>query len=529
MQRLHGWIILFFLLFTSALRAQGYTNSSLIEAFKFYKTSSYSKALDALKNARGDKKILGARFYLEGIILNRMQRYDEAVVAFKKAIRYGNTSEDIYYEYGQALYANSELVESRKAFKKSAANKFKENSSLYYVAHISQLLEEHKVAKIAYVQLIKNAKDDKKLQQIARFQLSESFLALAENKDDSSRLVEKYVIPALQEAFDTLPKAPLAKDITKRKKEIERQYGLDPNLMKNGRILSKDRFNASVSHQFSWDSNITLATDVPTAASLQKDTFIHTTNASFQRLFQTGGVYTYTPLLRLSNTYHMDRENGTVHQNDTHTWTLGMNGTHEHKLYDRQANAIFNFDYTYTGRDTNQRKDNQFFARALNFTLGERVRFFGFGPTTFKYSYKDYQGYIATINNKTHTFSVDQIKGLSSGNLLILLFNASFIDQYNNPNASTNNYLTRVDYLMPEIMPTYTLSYALSVSLLDTKAQKATRGTEKSITPTVELRKSINSHLSASLGYDFTKNISKDKTSFDYKKHIVRFQLSANY
>ncbi|MCR9204826.1 MAG: hypothetical protein NXH75_09625, partial [Halobacteriovoraceae bacterium] len=427
------------------------------------------------------------------------------------------------------LYANSELLEARKAFKISSERKFKENSSLYYVAHISQLLEEHKLAKVAYVQLIKNAKDDKKLQQIARFQLSESFLALAENKDDSSRLVEKYVIPALQQAFDTLPKAPLAKDITKRRKEIEKQYGLDPNLMKNGKVLSKQRFNASVSHQFSWDSNITLATDVPTAASLQKDTFIHTTNANFQRLWQVANRYTLTPYVRLSNTYHMDRENGTVHQNDTHTWTAGMRNTHEHKLFNRQANAIFNFDYTYTGRDTNQVKDNVFFARALNFTLGERLRIFGFGPTTFKYSYKDYQGYIATINNKTHSFSVDQIRGLSSGNLLIILFNASIIEQYNNPNASTNNYLTRIDYLMPEILPTYTLSYALSVSLLDTKAQKATRGLEKSITPTIELRKSIHSNLSASLGYDFTKNISKNKASFDYKKHVVRFQLSANY
>jgi tetratricopeptide (TPR) repeat protein len=529
LQKLHGWIVLLFLILSPTLKAQGYKNSALIKAFKFYKTSNYSKAIETLENARGSKKVLGTRFYLAGIILNRMQRYDEAAISFKKALTYGNESEDIYYEYGQALYANSELVEARKAFKISSKKKFKENSSLYYVAHISQLLEEHKVAKIAYVQLIKNAKSDKKLQQIARFQLSESFLALAENKDDSARLVEKYVIPALKEAFDTLPKAPLAKDIKKRRKEIEKQYGLDPNLMKNGRILSKDRLSASVSHQFSWDSNITLATDVPTAASLQKDTFIHTTNANVQRIWQMGGVYTITPFLRLSNTYHMDRENGTVHQNDTHTWSTGFKTTHEHKLFNRQANSIFDLNYTYTGRDTNQRKDNQFFARDLNFTIGERVRFFGFGPTTFKYSYKDYTGYIATIDNRTHTISVDQIKGLSSGNLLIVLFNASFIEQVNNPSGSTNNYLTRVDYLIPEILPTYTLSYALSVSFLDTKLQKATRGIEKSITPTVELRKSINSHLSASLGYDFTRNISKNKTSFDYKKHVVRFQLSASY
>lgn len=504
-------------------------NSSLVEAFKLYKTSSYSKALEALKGARGSKKVLGTRFYLEGIILNRLQRYDEAAESLKKAIRYGNASEDLYYELGQALYANSALIDSRKAFTESAKKKFKENSSLYYIAHISQLLEEHKTAKTAYAALIKNAKDDKKLMQIARFQLSESFLALAENRDDSARLVEKYVIPALQEAFDTLPKAPLADDIKKRRKEIEKQYGLDPNLMKNGRILSQQRFNASIRHQFSWDSNITLATDVPTAASLQKDTFLHDTNANFQRLWQVAGKYTMTPFLRLGNTYHTDRENATVHQNDTHTFSIGVRNTHEHTAFGRQANSIFDFDYTYTGRDTNQKRDNVFFARALNFTLGERLRFFTFGPTTFKYSFKYYNAYLATIHNRTHSISVDQIRGLASGNLLIVMFNASFIEQYNNPNSSTNNYLTRVDYIIPEIMPTYTLSSALSVSFLDTKAQKATRGLEKNITPSIDLKKSINSHLSASLGYDFTRNISKNKTSFDYKKHVVRFELSASY
>lgn len=522
-------LILFALTLSQTSRAQQYSNDALVEAFKLYKTSSYTKALDSLKKARGSKKVLGARFFLEGIILNRLQRYDEAALSLQKAIRYGNTSEDLYYEYGQALYANSELVKSREAFRKSAAKGFKENSSLYYVAHISQLLEEHKVAKAAYITLIKNTKEDKKLQQIARFQLSESFLALAENRDDSARLVEKYVIPSLSQAFEILPKAPLAEDITKRKKELEKRFGLDPNVLKNGRILSNNRLSVGLRHAVSYDSNITLATDVPTAASLQKDTFIHDTNFNIQRIWQAGGRFTFTPFLRMGNTYHTDRENSTVHQNDTHTWTAGVRNTHEHMAMGKQANLIFDFDYTYTGRDTNGKKDNIFFARALNFTLGERLRFFNFGPTTFKLMYKDYNAYLPLIHNKTKSFSIDQIKGLSSGNLLIMMLRADFIDQYNNTNASTNNYLLRVDYIIPEIMPSYTLNLAMSTSFLDTKAQKATRGIEKNYTPSVSLKKSISTYLSGSLGYDYIRNTSKNKTSFDYKKHVVRFELSLNY
>ncbi len=523
-----AWMLAIFLISVSTW-SQSYKNSYLIEAFKNFKTGSYTTALESLKKARGNQLVLGTRFYLEGLILNRLQRYDEALISFSKAIRYQNKSEDLYYEYGQALYANSDLVKARIAFKKSVESNFKINSSLYYVAHISQLLEEHKLARNSYIQLIKKTKKDKKLQQIASFQLSESYLSLAENRDDAARLVDKYVIPGLKKAYGILPKAPLAEDIEKRRKEIERQYGLDPNLMKNGRVLSKDRLNIRFRHEFRYDSNITLATDIPTAASLQKDTFIHETNLNMQYLLQAAGRFTFTPFLRLRNTYHTDRESSTVFKNDTYNITTGLRNTYEHTLFKKQANFIFDVDYVYIGRDSLGVKERPYFSRATSFTFGERFRLFNFGPTTIKYQYKDYYAYTNTLFNKTTSFSIDQIKSTAAGNLFIFLFRADFIDQYNNPTASQDNYLFRTDYLIPEIFPTFTLNLALSVSFLDTLAQKATRGTEKTYTPSVELRKSINKSMSASLGYDYTRNVSLDKSNFDYKKHIVRFELSASY
>lgn len=528
LKRIHGWIFTLLLLSSQAW-AQNYQNRYLLEAFKLYKTSSYSKALDALKKARGNQKVLATRFYLEGIILNRLQRYDEALKSFTSAIKYKSESPDLYYEFGQALYANSELVKARIAFKKSAERNFKSDSSLYYVAHISQLLEEHKLARDTYIKLIKETEDDKKLQQVARFQLSESFLALAENRDDAARLVDKYVIPSLKKAYEVLPKAPLAEDIEKRRKEIERQYGLDPNLMKNGRVLSPKRLSMRFQHQFRYDSNITLATDVPTAQSLEADTFIHETNFNIQYLAQAASRFTFTPFFRVRNTYHTDRENSSVYRNDTYNITTGLRNTFEHTLFSQQASFLFDVDYVYIGRSNNGEKIRPFFSRATTFTVGERFRLFSFGPTTIKYQYKDYLAYTNTLFNKTTSFSIDQIKSTSGGNLLIFLFRTDFIDQYNNTNASQDSYLFRTDYLIPEIFPTYTLNLAMSLSFLDTKEQSATRGTEKTYTPSVELKKKINSHMSASIGYNYTRNVSQDKSNFDYKKHVVSFELSASY
>lgn len=528
MTRVHGWILAAFFLCSHAY-AQNYSNRHLIEAFKLFKISSYSKALDSLNKARGNKKVLGTRFYLEGLILNRQQRYDEALTAFEKALKYQNNSPDLYYEFGQALYANSDLIKARVAFKKSADSGFKKESSLYYVAHISQLLEEHRLARDTYVKLIKSTTKDKKLQQVARFQLSESFLALAENRDDAARLVDKYVIPSLKKAYDVLPRAPLAKDIERRKKEIERQYGLDPNIMKNGRTLSPKRLSVRFQHQFRYDSNITLATDVPTAQSLQADTFIHETNFNMQYLAQAASRFTFTPFFRVRNTYHTDRENSSVFRNDTYNITAGSRNTYEHTAFGKEASFLFDIDYVYIGRSNNGEKVRPFFSRATTFTFGERFRFFNFGPTTIKYQYKDYLAYTETLFNKTNSFSIDQIKAMANGNLLIFLFRADLIDQYNNTNASQNNYLFRTDYIMPEIFPTYTLNLAMSISFLDTLEQSAARGTEKMYTPSIDLRKKINNHMSASIGYNYTRNVSQDKQNFDYKKHVINFELSASY
>ncbi len=535
MKNFHVWTLAFLIslsLLGPQAFGQSYQNRQIIQAFKYFKTSSYQKALDALSKARGNQKVMGTRYYLEGIILNRLQRYDQALVSFENALRAKNNSPDLYYEFAQALYANSELVKARIAFKKSADNNYKKGSSLYYVAHISQLLEEHKVARDTYIRLIKEVSgdEDKKLQQIARFQLSESFLALAENRDDAARLVDKYVIPSLNKAYDTLPKAPLAKDIEKRKKEIEKQYGLDPNLMKNGRTLSKQRLSLRIQHEFRYDSNITLATDIPTAAILSRDTFIHESNFNMQYLMQAAGRFTFTPFFRARNTYHTDRESPTVFQNDTYNLTAGSRNTYEHTLFGKQANMLFDIDYVYIGRNTQQTKDRPYFSRATTITLGERFRWFSFGPTTIKYQYKDYEASTNALFNKTNSFSIDQIKSTASGNLFIFLLRADLIDQYNNPSASQDMYMFRTDYLIPEIFPTYTLNLAMSVSFLDlVGTAKTTRGLEKTFTPSVLLKKKINKSMSASLGYDYTRNVSDDKANFDYKKHIVRFGLSASY
>ena len=77
----------------------------------------------------------------------------------------------------------------------------------------------------------------------------------------------------MKKALEELPRSALAKDISDRIRELERQYNLDPNIMRNGRPLPEKRWSLGFSQELRHDRNITLGTDVPSSAATQKESF----------------------------------------------------------------------------------------------------------------------------------------------------------------------------------------------------------------------------------------------------------------
>ena len=68
-------------------------------------------------------------------------------------------------------------------------------------------------------------------------------------------------------------------------------------------------------------------------------------------------------------------------------------------------------------------------------------------------------------------------------------------------------------------MPQYTLGLAMATTITDTKEQKATRGTELTFNPSVDLARELSASSRISINYDFTKNKSDD-TNYSYSKHV---------
>lgn len=524
-------VIIYVTLFSfSHLSFADTSENNLANAFKQYKQGFYQKSLDLLENISGNAKIMQTKYYLQGLANNKLQAFDRSLVSFSKAKKYGSEAKDLYFEYGQALYANSELEKARKSFELSYKSNYKKSSSLYYIAHISQLLEEHKKAKKYYLMVIKTEKKDLKLVQVARFQLAESLLAMAEKRKNVREIVQKYVLLQLEKAKNYLPNTDLSKEIAARKKELEKRYHLDPDIMRNGKILPNRRWSASFNRDLSYDSNVAFATEAPTAVvATESESYIHNTFVSMSYLFSPLGKYTIMPKLDLIKVKHTDRTNASIFTNDSYSVVGSLNNTFEHKIKGRQASFLLDVGYNYYARDVLATQDVSLFSRTTHILIGEKFNYFNVGSSKVTLKLQDQVGYIESINYKSTTLYMEQTGLTSKGNMWIFSFQSAFFDNYNAVENSTNQYTFNFNFYVPSIFYKTTFSAGMSVSFLDTKEQKATRGTEKNYSPTVSLSREVTKNVTATLSNTYTRNKSLDLANFDYKKNVSTIGLSVAF
>lgn len=497
--------------------------NSLEEFYKHFKSGHYPQALEALDKIGVEENSLSSKAYLSGLSYSRMQEYDKAAAQFAIAIKNKNESIDLYYEYGQALYASNELRKAREAFKVSADKKFNRPASLYYVAHISQVLEEFDAAKDYYTLVLKDKDTDLKMKQISNFQIAETLLAIAREKSkepaDLNRRVEKFIIPLMQKGFELDKSTAVAGDINQRIAELMKEFSLDPNIMANGRRISPKRYSGYASQKMKFDDNISLTNEENNVQQSRKESYMFETEIYAKYDFVLKKRYIISPEARFSYLQHSDRASPEVFQNDNHVITMNLKNKYEHNVKEKPASFLFDIDYSRTYKDFNAQKKREFYANSVSFTFGESLSLFEIGDTTFKFKRKNYTGQSETISNHTNSFSADQTFFLPIQHLLIALFDASFIDNYNNTSSSTDTYLFRLDYIIPEIAPTFTLGLGLAYTLTDTLEQKATRGTEKNLNPSIDLSKDLSNGHKISINYDYTTTKSLDQ-NYAYNKSV---------
>ena len=497
--------------------------NSIEEFYKHFQNGQYPKALQVLQSLSSTNNAAISKSYLSGLSYSRMQEFDKAITQFEIAIRENNNANDLYYEYGQALYAANELKKARGAFIDSAERKFNRPASLYYVAHISQILEENAMAREYYILVIRDKKSDAKMRQIAQFQLGETLLSIARAKSsrpaDLFRRVDRYILPMITSAYNLDKRSTLAPEINQRISEIMKEFDLDPNVLANGRKLKQNRYGGRLSQKIRMDDNISLVNEENNVQQTKKSSFIIESEAYGSYDFVFKKRYIISPEARLTFIKHTNQSEPEVYQNDSLVMNFALKNKYEHKVLDLPAGLIFDIDYSHTKKDWQAQKKQEFYAKSLTFVLGESFNYFNFGDTTIKLKRKNYIGANKEINNHTSVISTDQIISLPIQHLIVLSAELNLIDNFNAPSTNTNTLLIRMDYIVPEIFPTYTLSAAIATTMTDTLEQKDSRGTEVSWNPSIDISKDLTEKSKVSLNFDYTKSTSRSP-DYTYGKSV---------
>jgi tetratricopeptide (TPR) repeat protein len=523
-------LILFSFLISSASWSQT-GEQRLNLALESFNRGAFSQTLNELDKITSTRKeVLASSYYLRGLSHSRLQQFTRAANAFQEALKNGNTSSDIFYELGQALYARNNMNEARSAFIRSYQSGHMRSVSLYYMGHISQILAENDKAIRYYDELLKEEKSDLNLRQIARFQRGESTLMHVETKPkkEVQEIVEKFVLPELEQALAETAEGNAVGDITRRIQEIKDRYNLDPSKMLNGRPIPAKKLTLNYSQKLRYDDNITLANDQPTVISTLKDSYILDSSFFSSYQFHYKRRVSLIPELRISKLYHLDRDDKGVYTNDRQTFSPGLRTRLEYKLFGKMAALLFRINHDYTQQDRMANKSLDFFSRTWTTTIGQRFQILPWGETTIQYRYKTYRAWQRNLDNDTHTFSIDQVLILPNRHLLILLWSYDDIDNFNNPQSSTANMLIRGDYIISNILPMTNLNLALSYAALDTKLQSQNRGTEPTWNPSIKVTRRLSPNLRLSLDYAYSKKTSL-RPSNEYDKQVTTFELRYDY
>jgi hypothetical protein len=466
-------------------------------------------------------------FYYGGLSSNKLQEYDKAVVYFEKAIRAGSQEKDLYFELGQAYFATQEMTKSRESFAHSVKNQYLVPASLYYMANISQTLEEYRDAMKIYRTLEKNPSD---VTQAASFQIAEILVAQLEKKKDQKENVKKFIIPQLDKAYLASSDSSLAKEILARKQEILDKYDLDENRLRNGRKIDAKRYEVKFMQNNDYDTNVINQADLSTARSVHTDSLVLKQTLYAKYNFVVDRRFIFTPQIKGSLT-HMatHRQQPSITNLDAFFVDGYFKNSYEHTALSAPAELFYELQHIYTERHQVYGVPYSFFSRFYSAALGEKLRLLPFGDTTFKIKQKRYFGISPDNFSNTTSFTLSQLVGLNGGNLLLFYSNVDLLLNPYNPLYSQNIYTFRVDLIHPQLFGKYFLDVAMNTIITNTMRQKSTRGIEKMLDPSISLSRKFFNYFEIIAKYEFIKNISKSKTGFAYSKNQVGLELNAKF
>ncbi len=509
-------------------------NQGIKKAYEDFQAGKYAatrKDLDELAEqlrARGesDKTLWGLLAYWRGVTANRQVEYPDAIASFEEALRLDYRPKDIYYEYGQALYAAEKLPEARRAFRESLKRGHKRAVCLYYIGFISQGLGDFKSAATFYRAIERLPVDERDdTLQAAYMQVGDIFLEQAEKRPDALKAVEVYVIPQYEEALAVDPESRLAQQIRARIRELQQKYELVLFRMRNGRPTPVPPYFLRIAQDVTFDSNPVFAATETTNTESKQSSLVSKTEAFGRYSFFYKNIMSFAPELRTSYTRHLKREEE-IYRNDNWLLAPALRTSYEHHLGKKQASTIADLDYAYSHRDRDAEEDLKFNSRITTLTLGERVEGLfgeGSGQTTLRLRHRLFDSYDPTADSRTNGLGLEHVYAAQSGKLWI--FNVNY-DQtrVEDDSFDTNTLFLRADVIFAPWAWGITPQAGFGLTLTD-PINNSARGQEKTWNPSVRLGKYLGKRWRLSLHADYMENISDDEENFAYTKSFYGLEL----
>ncbi|MFP5458327.1 MAG: tetratricopeptide repeat protein [Bacteriovoracia bacterium] len=480
---------------------------------------------ETLGKDKGNGTLMGLVAYWTGITANRQQEYADAIPAFEQAITLDYRPKDIYYEYGQALYAAEKLPAARNAFRESLKLGHKRAVSLYYIAFISQTLKDNKKAVTFYraIQKLPPGEQDDTL-QAAEMQIGDIYLEQAEKHPDAFKAVATYVIPQYQAALAMAPESALAADLRSKIIELQQKYELELFRMRNGRPTVIPPYFLRLAQDMTYDTNPVFAAEETTNSSAKQGSLVSKTEAFGRYTYYYKNIMSFSPELRMNNSRHLKRE-PEIYRNDNWVLAPALRTSYEHTLRKKPASFLVDYDYVYSNRDRDANEELKFNSRVQTVSVGERiVGLIGNGETTFRARLRSFDSFADASDSTTQGLALEHVAPSKTGHLWI--FNLGY-DRTSVDDSvfDTNTLFMRADVIFPAWRKwNITPQVGMGVTLTDPVNNPA-RGNERTLNPSVRFSKPVWKRFRLSAHANYMQNDSDDKENFAYKKTFYGLEL----
>ncbi len=476
------------------------------------------------------KELQGLIYYWRGMCYSRINDYELAEEYLEKAIDANYNAKDIFYEYGQVLYVAQKMRKARIAFKRSVKNRYKMAVSLYYIASISQEIEDYKKAVTFYSMIERLPEEDKKdVLQASRTQIADIYLLKVERRPDAFSAVKNYVIPQYEKALEVDEDSRLADTIRKKIRDLQKKYELLLFKMRNGRPTAIPPYYLKAGIVYGSNDNVT-ATSEDDKSSLNTEDYSSTyyTADIFTRYsFYPNSALSFAPELSASYTKYTSTSE-TLLPFNSYFVKAAFKTNFEHIYNSAPATMYLDLDYTYNADDTDADEKLEFASNAYGATLSEEMQIFQNNPSTFRINYAKTAADLDTNSNSSFGFNYEQLVLL--GYTTLYWYNNYNVVRYDDESSETlnaNAITSRLDAIFPTLWGLFNPTLYASIASTN-YIENSDRGVTNLVTYGLNMNRPVGKKLYMTADFS-TSSQTGDQDEDNFKQIVGTFRLDYIY